>query len=230
MSIASHILDLKRRVQKILESTGKLPDSVRIVLVSKTVEPLRILEAFQAGIQDFGENRVQELLRKKKELPDAIRWHMIGHLQTNKVKDIITEVELIHSIDRPELVREIEKEAVRRHIGRVQGLIQVNTSEEESKFGLRRSEVEGFVAGISIESPLKILGLMTIGPLTAESETIRKSFRALKEIQEKVKLRFPKHSWNILSMGMSGDFPMAIEEGATLIRVGTAVFGARTAK
>lgn len=225
--IADKLQTLRARVNAAARRFGRSGDEIRIVLVSKTVESERIQAAYHAGAFEFGENRVQELLRKKKALLFDVKWHMIGHLQTNKVKDLIGQVELIHSLDRPELYLEIEKQAKAKNIAEVPCLIQVNSSGEESKFGLRVEDVEAFAASISTEGHVKIKGLMTIGPLTEDPHEIQKVFRETKALQTHLKREFPQWKWDILSMGMSSDFEMAIEEGSNLIRVGTAVFGPR---
>ena len=211
------------------KSTGQ---PVSLVLVSKTVSIERIVEAVRAGGHDFGENKVQELLSKKeslKQYPEAknIRWHMIGNLQTNKVKLIIGECEMIHSLDRIDLVREIEKQAVVKKISAVKCLIQVNSTGEASKFGIRPEEVRQLVSAISATSPVKICGLMTIGPTQGNESEIRRAFQSVRKLQSELKVEFPDKSWDILSMGMSGDFEIAVEEGATVVRVGSLIFGAR---
>ena len=211
----------------ILKLRQSIPEGVRFLLVTKTVGEDRVREAFEAGVSDFGENRVQELLAKKKKLPPGIRWHMIGRLQTNKVKRILGEVVLIHSLDRPELAREIEKQAGVKKIKQVDCLIQVNSSGETSKSGFAPAEVEGFAASLAPDSPVRIRGLMAVGPLTEDCEKIRRAFRAVKNLRETLKQKFPERDWGILSMGMSGDYRIAVEEGANWLRIGSAVFGKR---
>lgn len=199
----------------------------QIVLVTKTVPPEKIRQALVSGLGDLGENRVQELLEKQEALKDLpLRWHMIGHLQTNKVKQVVGRAALIQSLDRPELAEEIERQAALKQIQSVPCLIQVNSSGETSKFGLKPDDVESFVSGLKTKA-IRIQGLMTIGPNTEDPEKIRASFRLMRELREALKKKFPAHNWETLSMGMSGDYTIAIEEGATLIRVGTAVFGER---
>ena len=183
-----------------------------------------IWDAYRLGCRDFGENRVQEWLEKKNKLPDDIRWHMIGHLQTNKVKDCAGEAALIHSVDSVKLAQAIEKAAAAKN-QIVDCLVQVNTSGEASKFGVAPGEAEKLVEAVFPH--LKLKGLMTIGPLTDDATKTRASFRLLKELFEKIK-KVSKPDFTILSMGMSSDFEIAIEEGANLIRIGTAVFGARS--
>lgn len=221
MSIAEKITQLKKEI----------PPGIQLVLVTKTVPVSRMTEAFKAGASDFGENRVQELLSKKKEwkaagLPE-MRWHMIGHLQTNKVKQILGEVALIQSLDRSELVKEIETQAERKKMTRVDCLIQIKTSGEPSKQGLPAEQAVDFAAGISKNSPIRISGLMTIGPLTDNEAEIRSSFQTLKRLQSELREKCPGKGWDILSMGMSGDYGIAIEEGSNMLRIGRSVFGER---
>lgn len=208
---------------------GRRPEEITLMAVSKTVPPERVAAAFKEGITIFGENRVQELLAKKKDPALAglpIQWHMIGHLQTNKVKQILGQAELIHSLDRAELAEEINRQARHKKIPFVDCLIQVNSSGEETKQGFEIGEVADFISGLG-NSSIRIRGLMTIGPLTKDKEKIRKAFSSVKILQLELRKRVPAMDWSILSMGMSGDYEIAIEEGATLVRLGTAIFGAR---
>ncbi len=227
-SIAERLEILREEVRTLSQRIHGRPDAVKIVLVSKFVEPARILEAYEAGVRDFGENRVQELEEKIAKLPQDIRWHMIGRLQTNKVKYLMQNgVFLIQSLDRTELSLEIERQAAKKNRGKVPCLIQVNCSGESQKGGLPPSEVEGFVQGFSENSAIEIQGLMAVGPETEDIDLIRKSFRGVKELAHSLRKKFPEKNWETLSMGMSSDYRIAIEEGATLIRVGSLVFGAR---
>jgi pyridoxal phosphate enzyme (YggS family) len=192
--------------------------------VTKTVSTNGILEAYQAGERDFGENRVQEWQEKKDALPQDIRWHLIGHLQTNKVKYVIGRTVLIHSLDRLELADAIEKQAKARGIAEVPCLVQVNMSGEESKFGLDPARVEDFVRQMPLRPSIKIRGLMSMGPLTEDEGKIRECFRKSQELREDLKKKFSQYSWDILSMGMSADYRIAIEEGANMLRIGSLVF------
>ena len=227
MSIASSIQDLKRSVRGISAEVGRDPEDVRLVLVTKTVSTERILEAYNAGERDFGENRVQEWLEKKDALPRDIRWYLIGHLQTNKVKYVIDQIALLHSLDRIELADAIEKQAKSKGIAEVPCLIQVNMSGEESKFGLDPAQVEDFVKQIALRPSIRIRGLMSIGPLTEDEGKIRECFRKTRELREALKIKFPHSGWDILSMGMSDDFRIAIEEGSNMLRIGSLIFGKR---
>ena len=228
MNIPQAIKNLRATIRETAASGGRDPESVRLVLVTKTVEPPRILEAYQAGERDFGENRVQEWLEKKDLLPPDIRWHLIGHLQTNKVKHVIGCVSLIHSLDRLELADAIEKQAKAKGIAGVPCLVQVNMSGEESKFGLGPGAVEDFMKQIPLRPSIKILGLMSIGPLTEDHGRIRECFRKTQELLENLRKKFPQYGWDILSMGMSNDYEVAIEEGANMLRIGSLVFGKRS--
>lgn len=212
---------------KAAERSGRKFQDIKIVLVTKTIEEAGILEAWQAGAKEFGENRVQELLGKKKNLPEAFKWHLIGHLQTNKVKQVISEVVMIHSLDREELAKEIDSQAKKLRISQVPCLIQVNMAGESTKFGIAPTEVENFVAKMVLYPSVQIKGLMAIGPHTEDESKIRQVFREMRKLRDLLAKKFPDQNFNELSMGMSGDYEIAIEEGATMIRVGTAVFGER---
>lgn len=224
--IAALIQSLKDSIRQTAEKAGRKPEEIGLVLVSKTVSVDRIREAFETGHRDFGENRVQDLADKFQALPSDIRWHMIGHLQTNKVKQVLGKTVLIHSLDRPELAEVLEKQAEARGLNQVDCLIQVNSSGETSKFGLPLEKTADFVNGLKLMR-VRIRGLMTIGPLTDDEKQIRQAFRRTRELRDDLRAQFKSHSWDILSMGMSGDYKIAIEEGSTLLRVGSAVFGAR---
>ena len=224
MNIAQTIQELKRSVQKTARAAGRDPESIRLVLVSKTIDPSRILEAYQAGERDFGENRVQEWQEKKSALPSDVRWHLIGHLQTNKVKYVVGEVALIHSLDRLELADAIEKQARAKGLAEIPCLVQVNMSGEESKFGLDPEKVADFIKQMPGRPSISLRGLMTIGPLTEDSVKIRECFHKTRGLLKDLKKNFPHYHWDILSMGMSADYRIAIEEGANMLRIGSLVF------
>jgi len=204
--------------------------------VTKNVPPEKIEEAFRAGERNFAENRVQEFLGKKSRLPSEIRWHFVGHLQTNKVKALLGEVVLLHSLDRIELACEIQKQAERRNL-RVDTLLQVNTTAEARKSGFAPEKMEEALREIQGFSRIQIRGLMTLGPTPPPDEPqgvrppneseIRTSFRNLRFLRNTLKERFPDADLRHLSMGMSADFEIAVEEGATVLRIGSAVFGER---
>ncbi len=203
------------------------PESIRLIAVTKTFGIETIREAYQMGLRDFGENRVQELLEKREQLPADIRWHMIGRLQTNKVKGILGKTALIHSLDRLELFEKMDSEARKQKILRLECLLQVNLSGEAAKAGFAPDQVENFLKQLPRDTPVKIQGLMVMGPLTEDRAEIRHVFHSGKIFFDTLKKNWPQIEWRELSMGMSGDFEIAIEEGTTLIRIGSALFGAR---
>lgn len=224
MSITSNIQALRQSISEIASKVDHDSEGLRLVLVTKTVLAERILEAYQTGERDFGENRVQEWLEKKDALPQDIHWHLIGYLQTNKVKHVVGQVTLIHSLDRLELADAIEKQAKIKGIVEVPCLVQVNMSGEESKFGLDPVEAENFVRQLSSRPAIKLCGVMCIGPLTEDAGKIRECFRKTRELREELKKKFSQYDWEVLSMGMSGDYRIAIEEGANMLRIGSLVF------
>jgi hypothetical protein len=209
------------------KKAGRDRSEVTLIAVSKT-KPVEMLEeAYDYGCRDFGENKVQELVDKYEVLPKDIRWHMIGHLQTNKVKYIVDKVFLIHSVDSLKLAQEISKEAVKKNVN-VDILIEVNVAGEETKFGTTCSEVKELVREISKLPNVRIKGLMTIAPFVEDAEENRVYFSKLKELAVDIdKENIDNVSMKFLSMGMTGDYPVAVSEGATYVRVGTGIFGAR---
>jgi len=214
-------------IQRLMAIAGASRE-VKLVAVSKTFGSQVVMEAYQLGLRDFGENKVQELLEKQAALPDDIRWHMIGRLQTNKVKEIVGKVALIHSLDRVDLFEKIEMEARKQKIVRVECLLQVNVSGEETKAGFPPEQVDEFLRGVASDSPVKIVGLMTMAPMTEKQDEIRNVFRQTKILFDRLRRDFSQFDFKNLSMGMSGDFKIAIEEGATMIRIGSALFGNRS--
>ncbi len=235
--IAENLSDVRRRVKAACERVGRSPEEVTLIAVSKTKPFSDITEACASGATHFGENYVQELMRKMEEninldRPWPIRWHMIGHLQKNKVKYLIDRTALIHSVDSVSLAEQIEKEAARRE-KTVRILLEVNIAREESKWGFEPERVSEAVREIAVFPHLRILGLMTSAPYTEEAETNRLHFRNLKNLAQELAAKQlfsendPDFSCPVLSMGMTGDFEVAVEEGATMIRVGTAIFGNR---
>lgn len=227
--IATRIAGIKRRMATACAKAGRHPSEVRLLLATKTVAPERIKEAFAAGEALIGENKVQELRDKHAELADTVHEkHFIGHLQTNKIKDVLKYgVACVQSLDRLSLAEKLDQRL--RYEGKaLDVLVQVNTSGEASKFGLRPEEVPAFVRELAQFPALRVKGLMTIGLFSADAEKARPCFRLLRETQQAIRdLALPHVSMQELSMGMSGDLEVAIEEGATLIRVGTAIFGER---
>ena len=220
----NHVLN---QVNAACEKVYRNKDEVTLIAVSKTKPSSAIQELYDYGVRDFGENKVQELTSKYEELPKDIRWHLIGHLQTNKVKYIVDKVYMIHSVDSVKLAREIEKEAAKKNVT-VNILVQVNVANEDTKFGLDNSEVIKIVEEIATLPHLRIKGLMTIAPFVDDGEENRKYFNELKELSVDIKAKnIDNVCMDMLSMGMSGDFVTAIEEGATYVRVGTSIFGVR---
>lgn len=200
---------------------------VTLVAVSKTHPAEDIQEAYDAGIRDFGENKVQELMSKVDVLPSDIRWHLIGHLQRNKVKYIIGKTFLIHSVDSLRLAEEIDKESAKHQVV-TRILVQVNVSGEESKSGIETEQAVALIQSISQLKHVQVEGLMTIAPETDDPEQVRVFFRMLKKLSLDIDaLNIDNIFMNFLSMGMSGDFVVAINEGSNLVRIGTRIFGAR---
>jgi pyridoxal phosphate enzyme (YggS family) len=219
LDIPGNLARVRERIARAAERTGRRADDVLLVAVSKTVEPERIRAAIAAGVTALGENRVQEAKGKIAVLGRPAAWHLIGHLQTNKVRDALELFDVIHSLDRLELARELERRAAAR--GRpVDVLLQVNVGGEATKGGVEPDAVGETLDTIGKLSHLRVRGLMTIPPAVERPEEARGWFRRLRELAE-------RHGLRELSMGMSGDFEVAVEEGATMVRVGTAIFGAR---
>ena len=227
MSVAEHIGEVRRRIERAALLAGRDPASVRLVAVSKTKPAAAVAEAFAFGQLVFGENYVQELVAKTAELPPEISWHFIGSLQSNKVRQIAGLVELIHSVDRLSLAREIDRQW--GAIGRVcEVLIQVNISQEESKGGTSCEALSDLVSEVAKLPNLAVRGLMTMPPFFDDPEAARPYFRELARLSREIEAaRIPGVEMRELSMGMSGDFEAAIAEGSTLVRVGSALFGAR---
>ena len=198
-----------------------------LIAVSKTHPAQELKVLYDHGCRIFGENKVQELVEKYEVLPKDIKWHLIGHLQRNKVKYIIDKVEMIHSVDSLRLAEEISKEAV-KHQRTVKILLEVNVAGEESKFGYTPEEVLAEVPSIAALDGIEVCGLMTIAPFVENAEENREFFAKLRQLSVDIMQKnIDNVSMNVLSMGMTGDFEVAIEEGATMVRVGTAIFGAR---
>ena len=219
--------NVRDKVIAACNTAGRNPEDVTLIAVSKTKPVEDISELYNHGVRDFGENKVQELTEKYEQLPKDIKWHLIGHLQTNKVKYIVDKVHLIHSVDSVKLAEQIEKEAAKKDVI-VNILIQVNVANEDTKFGLDAEETLKNVEAISKFSHIRIKGLMTIAPFVENGEENRKYFNNLKQLSVDIqKKNIDNVSMDFLSMGMSGDYETAIEEGATLVRVGTSIFGMR---
>jgi hypothetical protein len=223
--LASRLAEVRARIARAAVRCGRDPGSVALVAVTKTVPTERIREAYEAGLRDFGENRVQEALSKMGALPADTRWHLIGRLQTNKINKVLDRFALVQSVDSVGLADGLSK----RLAGRVQKvLLEVNTSGEDSKAGVEPREATEAVRAIRAKPGLALRGLMTVGPLTGDADRRREAFRRLREIFEAVRKADGTGSgFDVLSMGMSADFEEAVEEGSTLVRVGTALFGER---
>ena len=225
--IKQQLLAVEQNIQKACQNAGRNRDEITLIAVSKT-KPLSMLqEAYDADIRHFGENKVQELCEKYEQLPSDIKWHMIGHLQTNKVKYLIGKTYLIHSVDSLKLAAEIEKQAKKSDVI-MDILIEVNIAEEQTKFGISKEETIQLVKEIAKFPHIRIKGLMTIAPYVENPEDNRCFFRQIKELAVDItNQNIDNVSMNILSMGMTGDYMVAIEEGATMVRVGTGIFGER---
>jgi PLP dependent protein len=221
--IASNIKYLKQN----------LPESVNLVAVSKTIPVSKIMEAYDSGQRYFGENRVQELLAKKDLLPSDIEWHLIGHLQSNKVKYVVPFISLIQSVDTFKLLKTIDFEGSK--IGRVINcLLQIHIAKEETKFGFSMDEINNYAIsnGFTSMKNVQLCGVMSMASFTEDTEVIRKEFRYLRECYNILKDKYFRDSpnFNCISMGMSGDYKIAVEEGSTLVRIGSFIFGDRQKK
>ncbi|MCM1540854.1 MAG: YggS family pyridoxal phosphate-dependent enzyme [Blautia sp.] len=225
--IRDNLEQVRQTIKDACERAGRDEKEVTLISVSKT-KPLSMLrEAYEAGARDFGENKVQELMEKIPEMPGDIRWHMIGHLQRNKVKYIVGKVFLIHSVDSLRLAEEISREAVKQGTD-VDILLEVNVAGEESKFGATLEETTELAVSVSKLPGIHIRGLMTIAPFVENAEENRQYFRKLKQLAVDIERKnIDNVNMNVLSMGMTGDYPTAVEEGATYVRVGTGIFGER---
>jgi hypothetical protein len=227
LGIYNNLQHVRQEIVRAALKVGRNPQDITLVAVTKTVPAERIEEALQAGVTHIGENRVQEAQQKYPIIGDRTTWHLIGHLQTNKVKYAVPLFHLIHSVDRLSLAEEISRQANKRDmVARV--LVQVNIAREDTKFGLDPLETIDFVQHIAKLPGLKVEGLMTIAPYVENPEEVRPVFRGLRQQAEAIRQQnFTDVSMDILSMGMTGDFVVAIEEGATLVRVGSGIFGSR---
>ena len=226
-SIEENIIEVKRRVEEAAKKAGRNPEDVLILAVSKTIYVPRIKEAVQCGLNSLGENRVQEIMDKYEPMGEGINWHLIGHLQTNKVKYIIDKVCLIHSVESLKLADEINKKAEKAGII-MDILVEVNIANEESKFGIKPEDCESFIRELSKMKNINVKGLMTVAPFTENPEENRVYFKGLKDLLVDINnKKIDNINMSELSMGMTGDFEVAVEEGATIVRVGTGIFGER---
>jgi pyridoxal phosphate enzyme (YggS family) len=227
MEIESKLREVRNRVGSAAEKAGRDPGDVLILAISKTMPMERVNEAAQAGQIHFGENRVQESRDKIPQLPPGLIWHLVGHLQSNKAKYCPDLFEWIHSIDSVNLAREVARRY--REVGKeCKTLVQVNVSGEEVKFGCDPDDAEDILTALMEEKGTLPLGLMTMPPWGLDPETARPWFRDLRQLRDRLGLKgYPESALKELSMGMTGDFEVAIEEGATIVRIGTAIFGSR---
>lgn len=225
--IADNLALVKKNIEDACEKTGRSVEEVTLIAVSKTKPVDLLMEAYHAGARVFGENKVQEIMDKYDHMPSDVKWHMIGHLQRNKVKYIIDKVAMIHSVDSIRLAQTIEQEAAKKNIC-MPVLIEVNVAEEESKFGMSIEEVIPFLEEISSYEHIQVRGLMTIAPFVENPDENRWVFRKLKKLSVDIEAKNINNiTMSVLSMGMTGDYQVAVEEGATMVRVGTGIFGER---
>ena len=225
--LKENLKNVQNNIKKACERVGRKPEEVTLVAVSKMKPLSDIEELLEAGQLEYGENYVQELCDKYENISKPVHWHMIGHLQTNKVKYIIDKVDLIHSVDSVKLAETIEKEAAKHNLT-ANILIEVNVAQEESKFGLKTEEVLPFIEKIANFEHIKVCGLMTIAPFVDNPEENRQIFANLHKLSVDINEKNIDNVYvNILSMGMTNDYEIGVEDGATIIRVGTAIFGAR---
>lgn len=225
--IKQNLEQVQKNIRKACEASGRKYEDVTLIAVSKTKPVSLLMEAYECGCREFGENKVQELIDKYEVMPKDIKWHMIGHLQRNKVKYIVDKTALIHSVDSLKLAQEISKEALKKQV-QVSILIEVNVAGEDTKFGVKPEETEELVREIALLPGICIEGLMTIAPYVDDPEQNRQYFEQLKQLSVDIKLKnIDNVNMNVLSMGMTGDYMVAVEEGASFVRVGTGIFGER---
>lgn len=225
--LKENLTKVEENIQKACDKAGRKRSEVTLIAVSKTKPVEMLQEIYDEGIREFGENKVQEMCEKMELMPQDIKWNMIGHLQTNKVKYIIGKTSLIHSVDSLKLAEEIQKQAV-KHDVTADILVEVNIANEESKFGISKDETIQMVRDIAKLDHLIIKGLMTIAPFVEDPEDNRLYFREIKQLSVDINNQnIDNVSMDVLSMGMTGDYMVAIEEGATMVRVGTGIFGER---
>ena len=228
--LKENLANVEKNIEQACKNAGRSRDEVTLIAVSKTKPVEMLQEIYDENIRDFGENKVQELCSKMEQLPSDIRWHMIGHLQRNKVKYIVGKVELIHSVDTYRLAEEINIQAKKQNVI-VPILVEVNIAHEESKFGISAEDAILLVEEIAKLENIRIKGLMTIAPYVENPEDNRLYFRKIKQLSVDITNKNIDNVFmEILSMGMTGDYMVAIEEGATMVRVGTGIFGERNYK
>lgn len=225
--VAENLAQVQKNINESCNKINRDPNEVTLIAVSKTKPVEMLKEAYDAGARVFGENKVQEIVDKYDQMPSDVKWHMIGHLQRNKVKYIVDKVDMIHSVDSYRLAQTIETEAAKKNVA-VSVLLEVNVAEEESKFGLKMDEVLPLVQQISELPHVQVKGLMTIAPFVSNPEDNREIFRKLKKLSVDIEAKnINNTTMSVLSMGMTGDYMVAVQEGATMVRVGTGIFGER---
>lgn len=225
--IKQNIEEIEKRIAAAVQKSGRKREDVLLLAVSKTIDVPHIKQAVDCGLKELGENRVQEILEKYEPMGKEVCWHLIGHLQTNKVKYIIDKVKMIHSVDSIKLAEEISKRAKQANVN-MDILVEVNMAGEESKFGVSPNETLSLIQDIAFLDNISVKGLMTVAPFVDNSEENRDCFRRMKQLLVDINSKkIDNVHMNVLSMGMSNDFEVAIEEGATIVRVGTNIFGKR---
>ena len=226
ITLKNNLQIVKENIRLALDKVGR-EDLVKLIAVTKTQDLEMVKYLIDLGVKDIGENRVQDLVKRKEDIGDIVNYHMIGHLQSNKVNDIIGYITLLHSLDRLTLAKELNKRAIAEN-KTVHVLIQVNVAEEKSKFGFKVSEVLPFIEKIADYEHIKIKGLMTMAPFTDDEILLRSVFRNMKVLKDDIaKRNYQNVSMDYLSMGMTNDYEIAIEEGSNMVRVGTGIFGDR---
>jgi len=226
--VQENLVEIKKNIEDACERSGRKSDDVTLVAVTKTVEADVMNASIDFGVQIVGENRVQEIRRKFDDVKEGVSWHQIGHLQTNKVKYIVDKVDMIHSVDSIRLAKEISDRAS-KHQRVIDILIQVNVASETQKFGIGETELSNLIEEMSKMPSIQVKGLMLIAPFADDPETVRPIFRRMKEIFDSAKnINYNNVEMKYLSMGMSGDYVIAIEEGANMVRIGSGIFGVRT--
>lgn len=226
-SIRDNLESVRQRIARAAQAAGRDPGEITLVAVTKTFPVETILEGIESGLEIIGENRVQEAAQKFSRIGRRVQWHLVGHLQSNKAKKAVEIFSLIHSIDTLEIAREVGRRA--QELGRVQDVLaEVNTSGEPQKYGVEPSRALDFIGSLSRLQGIRVLGLMTVGPLTDDAQAIRQAFRQLQRLfQEARGLGLENTEMRYLSMGMSSDFELAIAEGSNMVRIGSAIFGNR---
>lgn len=225
--IKRNLESVRQNIINTCKKIGREPSEITLIAVSKTKPVSMLMECYEAGVRDFGENKVQEILEKYEQMPSDVRWHMIGHLQRNKVKYIIDKVCMIHSVDSLRLAEEISRQALKANVT-MDILLEINIAQEDSKFGLSVSEVQNLVRDVCCLPGICVKGFMTVAPYVDISEENRQHFVKMRQLCVDINSQnIDNVSMNMLSMGMSGDYLIAIEEGATHVRVGTGLFGER---